>query len=143
MMPLDLTRAAPRSPDHELGGLCMLPRMIDIARAKLPGGKIGEYQIGRGMSSVVLTSFGIDARKFVEIVRGAASEDEVAERLWQLRSIAPEAVSARLRGLTVADVPADIRAEFQQLYGADLPADRRVFELIETDDAKTFARPKP
>jgi hypothetical protein len=115
--------------------------MIDIARGKVPGGNIGEYQIGLGMSSVVLTSFGIDAPKFVEIVRDAASEDEIAERLWQLRSIAPEALSARLRGLTVADVPADIRAEFRQLYGADLPADRRVFEIIETDDAKTFCPP--
>lgn len=140
MRPLDPTQAPPRSPKEELHGLCVLPRMIDIARAQLPGGQVGEYQIGRGMSSVVLSSFGIDAPKFVEIVRDAASDDQVAERLWQLRSIAPEALSARLRRLTVADVPADLRAEFQRLYGADLSADRGVFEIIETDDAKTFAR---
>jgi hypothetical protein len=46
MTALDLTKAPPRSPREELRGLCMLPRMIDIARAKLPGGDVGEYQIG-------------------------------------------------------------------------------------------------
>jgi hypothetical protein len=48
MTPLNLTKQPPRSPRGELGRLCMLPRMIDIARAKLPGGDIGQYQMGRG-----------------------------------------------------------------------------------------------
>jgi Domain of unknown function (DUF5069) len=69
MTPLDLTKAPPRSPREELRGLCMLPRMIDIARAKLPGGDIGEYQIGRAksMSAVVLTAFSMSATQFVEL----------------------------------------------------------------------------
>jgi hypothetical protein len=43
--------------------------MIDIARAKLPGGDIGEYQIGRAksMSAVVLTAFSMSATQFVEL----------------------------------------------------------------------------
>ena len=53
MTPLDLMKAAPRSPREELHELCMLPRMIDIARAMLPDGSVGDYQIGRGMSGAV------------------------------------------------------------------------------------------
>jgi len=36
MTPLDWTKVPPRSPREELRSLCMLPRMIDIARAMLP-----------------------------------------------------------------------------------------------------------
>jgi hypothetical protein len=43
----------------------MLPRMIDVARAKLPGGNVGQYQIGRGMSGLVLAAFGMSAENFV------------------------------------------------------------------------------
>ena len=82
MTPLDLTQAPPRSPRVELRGLCMLPRMIDIARATLPGGSLGEYQIGRGMSGAVFNAFGLSGAEFVEMVRGASSEDDVAQRLW-------------------------------------------------------------
>src|SRR4051812_30098332 len=81
MKPLDLTKEPPRSPREELGGLCMLPRMIDVARAKLPGGKIGEYQIGRGMSGLVLRHFEMNVDDFVECVRNAADEADVAAQL--------------------------------------------------------------
>ena len=116
----------------------MLPRMIDIARAKLPNGNVGEYQIGRGMSAVVLQAFGLSASQFVEIVSAATTDNEVAERLWPAATIPPEKLSARLRSLTVADVPPGLRPDFERLYGADLPADRRVFDVIEADDAKAF-----
>ena len=71
MKPIDLTKAPPRSPREELVGLCMLPRMIDIARAKLPGGDVGQYQIGRGMSGLVLRHLGMEVGEFVELIRNA------------------------------------------------------------------------
>src|SRR2546423_14444898 len=97
MTPIYLTRRPPRSPREELRGLCMLPRMIDIARAKLPGGEIGEYQIGRGMSALVLAALGLTASRFVEIVRDASSDADVAAALWGGAGRAPEALNARLR----------------------------------------------
>src|SRR6187549_423939 len=108
MTPLDLTHAPPRSPRVELGGLCMLPRMIDIARAKLAGGRVGDYQIGRGLSGAVLGHLGIDAATFIEMVRDAADEEAVAGQLCSRRS-APEnrMLNMRLRRLTVAAVPGD------------------------------------
>lgn len=140
MTPLDLTKTAPRSPRVELRGLCMLPRMIDIARGKLPGGSTGEYQIGRGMSGAVFSVFGVSAAEFVELVGDASNEDDVAGRLWARRNVPVAALSQRLRNLTVRDVPDDLRADFQRFYGADHPADRCVFDILEADDAQAFRK---
>jgi hypothetical protein len=139
MTPLDLTRNPPRSPRKQLDGLLMLPRMIDIARAKLPGGTIGDYQIGRGMSGVVLKHFRLTVDEFVGIVAQAADDDEVSSRLpGGLGQADHSKLSSRLKGLTVADVPDDLRAEFQAFYGKNLPADRLVLDVLEEDDARSF-----
>jgi len=141
MTPLDLTKAPPRSPREELGGLCMLQRMIDVARAKLPGGDIGEYQIGRGMSGLVLRHLEMSVDEFVEHVRTAADEAELGAQLTK-RKTAKEnrMVSLRLRRVTVADVPDDLRDSFVRFYGADLPANKRVIDILEEDDARAFGR---
>lgn len=139
MSPSDLTKGPPRSPRKELGGLCMLPRMIDIARAKLPGGNIGQYQIGRGMSGLVLAHLGMDVAEFVACVREATNEEEIAARLLDRRTRAEHRLlNVRLRRVTVADVPPDLRESFERFYGAGLPPGKRVFEILEEDDARTF-----
>jgi hypothetical protein len=116
----------------------MLPRMIDVARAKLPGGNVGQYQIGRGMSALVLAAFGLSAERFVEIVRDAGTDADVVAALGRGVAVARRAVGARLFRVTVADVPADLKASFQQFYGADIPLDRLVFDVLEADDRKMF-----
>jgi hypothetical protein len=135
MSPLDLTKAPPRSPKSQLNGLIMLPRMIDIARAKLPQGNPGQYQIGRGMSALVLKRLNLSVDQFVEIVGNAQSDDEVCE---QLDGGDHSQLSRILQRLTVADVPDDIRSEFEAVYGSDLPRNRRVVDLLEEDDARMF-----
>src|SRR4051812_34912276 len=143
MEPLDLTKAPPRSPREELGGLCMLPRMIDVARAKLPGGDIGQYQIGRGMSGLVLRHLGITVQEFVEAVSKAADEEEIVTPFTEMRSRAENRMlNLRLRRVTVADVPDDLRPSFERFYGDDQPRDRRVFDILEEDDQRTFGRSK-
>lgn len=139
MSPRDLTQAPPRSPREELGGLCMLPRMIDIARAKLPGGDIGQYQIGRGISALVLGHLGINVEEFVACVREASDEAEIAAQLLGRRTAAEHRlVGLRLRRATVADVPPDLRESFERFYGAGLPPGKRVFDILEEDDARSF-----
>ena len=139
MTPLDLTKVPPRSPRVELGGLCMLPRMIDVARAKLPGGNIGDYQIGRGMSGVVLRHLEMSVDDFVECVRNAGDEEDVAAPLVKRKSDKENRmVSLRWRRVTVKDVPEDLRESFERFYGADLPPDKRVFDILEEDDAWAF-----
>jgi len=139
MTPIDLTKAPPRSPREELGGLCMLPRMIDVARAKLPGGDIGDYQIGRGMSGLVLRHLGIDVDKFVEAVRNATSDEEIASRFCGARTRAEHRLlNLTMRRLTVADVPSDLRPTFEKFYGPDMPQTQRVFDLLDEDDGRAF-----
>ena len=117
----------------------MLPRMIDVARARLSGGNVGQYQIGRGMSGLVLAAFGLTAEQFVEIVRDAGTEADVAAALGRRLAVARRAVGARLGRVTVADVPADLKESFQRFYGADLPSDRLVFDVLEADDREMFS----
>jgi Domain of unknown function (DUF5069) len=139
MTPLDLTRIPPRSPREQLDGLVMLPRMIDIARAKLPGGAVGEYQIGRGMSGVVLKHFRLTADELVGIAAQAEDDNEVLQKLpGVLGQTDHSKLSSLLKGLTVADVPGDLRAEFEAFYGKNLPADRLVLDVLEEDDARSF-----
>ena len=136
---IDLTKRPPRSPREELGGLCMLPRMIDVARAKLPGGDIGQYQIGRGMSGLVLRHLEMEVGDFVELVRNAKDDEEVGARLRGRKTDKENRmVSLRLRRVTVADVPDDLRESFTRFYGADLPREKRVMDILEEDDARAF-----
>ena len=116
----------------------MLPRMIDIARAKLAGGNVGQYQIGRGMSALVLGALGLSAERFVEIVEDAGTDADVATALGRRMAVARKAVGARLGGVTVADVPAELKASFQQFYGANIPSDRLVFDVLAADDRQMF-----
>ena len=122
--------------------MCMLPRMIDIARAMLPSGRVNDYRIGREktLSAVVLGAFGMSVPQFVQLVHDARTDDDVAERLWPAATVPPEALSARLRRVTVSDVPAELRPEFGRLYGTEHPADRLVFDVLDADDAHAFAR---
>jgi hypothetical protein len=137
--PLDLTRAAPRSPKEQLGGLCMLPRMIDIARAMLAGGDIGQYQIGRGMSALVLQHLGMNVDEFAERIRAAEDEEALAAQLGGRRPAAENRLlNLRLRNVKVADVPDDLRESFVRFYGAGLPADKPVLDVLEEDDARAF-----
>jgi hypothetical protein len=121
----------------------MLPRMIDVARAKLPGGNVGQYQIGRGMSGLVLAAFGISAENFVEIVRDADTDDDVTAALGRRIAVARRAVGGRLCRVTVADVPAELKETFHEFYGADLPSDRLVFDVLEADDRNMFPDHNP
>ena len=117
----------------------MLPRMIDIARAKLPGGDIGQYQIGRGMSGLVLRHLGTNVDEFVDAVGNATTEEEIASRFCGARSRAEHRLlNMTLRRLTVADVPPDLRPSFEQFYGTEQPPERHVFDLLEEDDLRAF-----
>jgi len=103
---------------------------------------VGDYQIGRDktLSAVVLGVFAISVQQFVQLVRDAKTDDDMAERLWPAATVPPEALSVRLRRVTVSDVPAELRPEFQRFYGTEHPADRLVFDVLDADDARAFAR---
>jgi hypothetical protein len=118
----------------------MLPRMIDIARAMLPGGKTGDYQIGRGMSAFVFAKLGISAPEFIHIVETASSDEDVGNRLFQTEQHSDyRSFSARLAQVTVASVPPEMRPDFERYYGSALPLDMKFFDVLDEDDIKTFS----
>lgn len=61
--------------------LCMLARTIDIARAMLPGGNTGEYQIGRGIQRSCFDQTGMDVPGLGRIVETAVGDEDVVRRL--------------------------------------------------------------
>jgi len=73
--PYDLTQHPPRSPRCRLGGLVILPRMIDKCRAALQG-KNGEYTYGCSLDQNVLTFLGIDQESLkAQIAKGLGDGD--------------------------------------------------------------------
>jgi hypothetical protein len=137
MGPLDLRAAPPRSPRAELAGVIFLPRSIDKARATLAGGDIGLYSIP-GLTEMMLETFGISLPEFVEAVRSAATDDDVAA--FVTGRAAPEAIE-RWNGF-VRDRPAagGDAAVARERYpwlpesGAVPP----VLDVLEEDDRRSF-----
>lgn len=78
---MDLTKELPRSPNDRLGGIAMLPRTIDKARARLAG-TIGEYVYGDKSSfdKVLLDFLGVSESEFLEGVK--LSPDDAAVLRW-------------------------------------------------------------
>jgi Domain of unknown function (DUF5069) len=139
MEPLDLRTRPPRDPRERLGGLVLLPRTIDKARAMLPGGERGGYQISPGLSEFLLGKLGISEADFVAIVGEVRDDDEVAARV--LAGIDPTRIArwcALLENLRVDQVSPEIRPMFDRYYGARRP-DELVLEVIAADDAAMFA----
>jgi hypothetical protein len=77
MEPLDLSKRPPRSPRERLDGLAMMPRTIDKLRSTLPGGNPGAYKVA-GFSARMLDMLGVNEDKLREVVRMAASDQDVA-----------------------------------------------------------------
>ena len=78
---MDLTKSYPRSPRERLGGIPMLPRTLDKARAKLAG-TLGEYKYGEtsGFDRTLFETLGIDAETFLDGVR--RSPDDASMLAW-------------------------------------------------------------
>jgi hypothetical protein len=82
----------------------------------------------------------MDVAEFVDWVKAATNEEELGARFLARRDRAEHRlVGLRLRRATVADVPADLRESFERFYGTDLPPTKRVFDVLEEDDARAFA----
>lgn len=72
----DLTQHPPRSPRVRLGGLVILPRMIDKARATQKG-KNGEYTYGCSLDRNVLEFLGVDADQLKSQIYNGLGDGEI------------------------------------------------------------------
>ncbi len=91
---MDLTTDYPRSPRDELGGMMILPRAIDKARAQLEG-KLGEYvYYGCRFNLKLFNTLGVTEDEFLDAVRGTQSDEEVLEWICDLVRPEPAKVEA-------------------------------------------------
>lgn len=136
MTALDLTKSPPRSGYERTDGVAFLPRTIDKARALIPGGTIGAYQM-RGMSHKMFKELAVDEEQFIAHVRDARNESEVAA--W-VRSLAgAERVAAWNEFVTnwvIRDDEqrADLETRYEVLRGR--PDIRRLLDLLDVDDGR-------
>jgi len=111
----------------------LLPRTIDKARGLLPGGDPGDYAIEPGWSAWLLHELGFTQAEFLDLVRRAGDENEIAavvgERVSAERC---DTLNAAMRALRVADAPPEIRAVLRDLYHAD--DHELVLDLVIADD---------
>jgi hypothetical protein len=111
----------------------MLPRTIDKARGLLSGGDPGDYAIEPGWSAWLLNELGFTQAEFLELVRRAADEAEIALVVGE--RVSPEkceALNATMKALRVAEAPPEIRELLRDLYHADDEA--LVLDLVIADD---------
>jgi len=139
MTPLDLTLEPPRSARERLAGYCFLPRTIDKARAKLPGGVIGTYHI-EGASSDLLSALRVSVEKFCSAVTQAASDNDVV--MWlQLHGdctnagrFNAEKLDARITEVQPRQA-ASFRAEHPALSAHEID---RFIDALDLDDRRCF-----
>ena len=85
---MDLTTEYPRSPREELGGMMILARAIDKARAQASG-KLGEYTyFGCRINRMLFNTLGVTDEEFLDAVRTAENDDAVLE--WVRDYVRPE-----------------------------------------------------
>ncbi|HME82932.1 MAG TPA: DUF5069 domain-containing protein [Candidatus Eremiobacteraceae bacterium] len=81
---MDLTKQFPRSPREKAGGIAMLPRTIDKARAHLAG-TLGEYIYDCSMDKALFETLGCNAEQFLQAVGVSLTDAEVLDLLVQTR----------------------------------------------------------
>jgi hypothetical protein len=144
MEPLDLTQAPPRSPNHQLDGLMMMPRTIDKLRSLLPGGNPGGYYINtriKGLSGYLLERLGIAESDLLEAVAVAADDNDIAT--WvRIRTDASQypAINETLKRIRIKHT--EDPAIFRDIYNETLelqPDLDRIVDIIEADDRRLFA----
>ncbi|HXP94082.1 MAG TPA: DUF5069 domain-containing protein [Candidatus Binatia bacterium] len=133
MTPLDLTKARPRPPTDQLDGVMFLPRTIDKARAYLPGGNRGEYNIP-GLSEIFLQHLGLEADAFIAAVKDAATDADVAKWLRaHCDSAKYDSWNASLAERVLTD---ENRERIRERYPCAKrnPNLTKIVDILETDD---------
>lgn len=133
MTPLDLTKGRPRPPREQLDGLMFFPRTIDKARAYLPGGNRGEYNLP-GLSEAFLKHLGIEQDAFVAAVAAAATDADVAA--WLRAHTDPNLYASWNEAFSKREINDEIRERIYKNYPC---AERnrnltKIGDILETDD---------
>jgi hypothetical protein len=139
----DLTQHPPRGARVQLGGLVVLPRMIDKCRATLAG-KNGEFHYNCPLDQRLLTFVGIDAEAFKSEVAKGVGDGALLDWVNANSTTKPaewEVIqwSAWQTGRTASDP--DTRDYFNGLHRKCGPQREDIatwFDLLDLDDYVSF-----
>ena len=124
----------PRSPRETMCGWMHLPRFIDKVRLHLAGKLHPDYQANfcKGFDGLWLEQAGVDAAKFIDVVRNSTTDGEVCD--WVLKNVKkPDSVKAAHRE-RMLNYPKAGDAEME----ARLKLRKENAGLAHRDDIKTF-----
>jgi hypothetical protein len=124
----------PRSPRETMCGWMHLPRYIDKIRLHLAGKLHPDYQpnFGKGFDGLWLEQAGVEAQKFIEVVRNSSTDGEVCD--WVLKNVKkPDAAKAAHRE-RMLNYPKKDDPEMQ----ARLKMRKEQAGLAQRDDIRTF-----
>ena len=139
----DLTERPPRSPRVRLGGLVLLPRVLDKCRATLAG-KNGEYTFNCPLDQRFFAFIGLEAEAFKEEVAKGKGDWEMLEWIQEkapggLTDLQILAWSAHQEQRAPSDC--ETRAFFNELHKKAAPQREDVvtwFDLLDLDDYVSF-----
>lgn len=140
---IDLTKEAPRSPRHRLGGYSLMARMIDKGRASLEN-KTGDYHYACPLDQALFGFKSVAADEVLALLRSGVTDEEVIAWFGSHGdSKTAEEISAwsdQVDNWTMYGDPEKgewFAGECTKL-GLD-PATTTLAEFLEADDAVTFA----
>jgi hypothetical protein len=138
----DLTKEAPRSPSHRIGGYSILARMIDKGRADL-NGTIGEYHYNCGLDQKLFGFKEIDHVAVKELLSSGASDEQVVAYFNAQGAPRTEAEIKAFSDAFEAARPYDNPESREWFEGVCLelgldPSKSTIVDYLETDDRVTF-----
>jgi hypothetical protein len=137
---LDLTKQIPRSPNDDLGGFVILPRLIDKCRALLAG-KVGEYKYNCPLDRLFFDFSGMDAEEFKAEVASGKTDEQLLQFVREKGEKHSESeilcwsFEMRQRGPLLADQ----KAYFEQLrkrYAPKHPWVSTWFALLDAEEGR-------
>jgi hypothetical protein len=142
---MDLTKSYPRSVRDKIGGVVMLARTSDKAKA-LANGNIGEYHFNCPMDQAVFTFLDIDHEAFLAKVKIAASERDIEDFVKLHTELKSPQEIERFNADFLAMKPApgsDAAASFERLRSSVAPDRTDVTawaDLLDLDEGRAVPR---
>ncbi|MBM3824973.1 MAG: DUF5069 domain-containing protein [Verrucomicrobia bacterium] len=139
----DLTKQPPRSPRVRLGGVAILPRMLDKARALLAGTQ-GDYKFGCPLDQRCLDFLGVEAEALKKFVAGGQGDGAVLDWIKsQSKSYPDDASIAAWSTFEEQRAPSqlDSREYFHSTHQTIAPARTDLmtwFDLLDLDDYVSY-----
>lgn len=140
---IDLTQRPPRSPRTRLGGLVLLPRMLDKGRATLAG-KNGDYHYNCPLDQHVVSFLGFDPEALIaELATGKGDGEILAWILAHSKNQRTPWEIAHWSTHREQSVPADVETrEFFNNYHKEAGANREDIttwaDVLDLDDYVSF-----